>query len=124
LFTSETVDRSIKATGTFLWSLDAIIGGFELNWNKETKNLDGTLMTAAGMVAGYKHFKPDVDGPVSDWGVHLGIMTKVKINETMQAKIKIPLLVSYYNFMGGPVFTPSETNGKKIGLLIMASIQF
>ncbi len=125
LFTKQTHIRGITATGAFLWSLDAIIGGFELNYDPDSTRFNGSLLSAVGAAAGYKHYKPSADGtPVSDWGINLGIMTKVKINETIQTKLKIALLGNYYNLMAGPVYTPSEIRGKKFGLLVGANIQF
>jgi hypothetical protein len=120
LFTSETVDRTIKATGTFLWSLDAVVSGAEITLTEGV--FETSFLSGVGGAIGYKFYKPDANGlPVSTWGLNLALLTKVKLNEIVQTRMKIALLANIYNITAGPVYTFGEN---KIGLLVGANIQF
>jgi hypothetical protein len=120
LFTSG--DRTIKATGTFLWSLDAVVSGAEITLNKETSTFETAFLSGVGGAVGYKHYKPLADGtPLSNWGLNLAILTKVKLNDIVDTRMKIALLANVYNFTAGPVFTFKDN---RLGLLVGANINF
>lgn len=120
LFASETVDRTIKASGTFLWSLDAVVSGAEITLQDNT--FVTSLLSGVGGAVGYKFYKPLADGtPVSTWGVNLAVLTKVKINDIIDTRMKLALLANVYNFTAGPCFTFKDN---KFSLLVGTSISF
>ena len=121
LFVEDTADRTIKATGTFLWSLDAIVSGAEITFNKETNGFETSFLEGVGGAFGYKHYKPINEIPVSNWGISAGVLTKVKLNDIVQTRMKVALLFSFYNLTAGPVYTFVDN---QIGLLVGANIQF
>jgi hypothetical protein len=123
LFTAEqTADRTIKVTGTFLWSLDAVVSGAEITINKETKTFETAFLSGVGGAVGYKNYKPLTDGTiVSNWGVSLAILTKVKLNDIIDTRMKLALLANLYNITAGPVYTFGDN---KLGLLVGANINF
>ena len=124
LFRGElTTDRDSRINnGVFLWSLDAVVSGAEITFNKDESVFQTAFLSGVGGALGYKHYKPNSDlEPVSDWGVSGAILTKVKLNDIVQTKMKVALLVNLYNFTAGPVFTFGEN---KLGLLVGANIVF
>jgi len=123
LFTGElTIDRTVKATGTFLWSLDAVVSGAEITFDKAENVFQTAFLSGVGGAVGYKHYKPLADGtPVSNWGVSGAVLTKVRLNDVVQTRMKVAVLVNLYNFTAGPVYTFGEN---KLGLLVGANIQF
>jgi hypothetical protein len=123
LFTEEqSADRTIKATGTFLWSLDAVVSGAEITLNKETSTFETAFLSGVGGAIGYKFYKPSEDGiPISTWGINLALLTKVKLNDIVDTRMKLALLANLYNITAGPVYTFGDN---KLGLLIGANINF
>lgn len=117
-----TVDRDIKATGTFLWSLDAAVSAAEITFNRDANIFETSFLSGVGGAIGYKHYKPLADGsPITDWGINLALLTKVKLNDIVQTRMKLALLASIYNITAGPVYTFGD---KKMGLLVGANIAF
>lgn len=117
-----TADRTLLSEGTFLWSLDAVVSGAEITFNKEKSVFETSFLSGVGAAVGYKHYKPLADGtPISDWGVSGALLTKVKVNEVVRTGIEIAILANVYNFTAGPVYIFSD---KKIGLLVGANISF
>jgi hypothetical protein len=123
LFTAEKYkSRGILDSGTFLWSLDAVVSGAEISFNKEGSVFDTSFLSGVGGAVGYKHYKPVADGlPVSDYGVNLAVLTKVQIGEVVSTKLKLALLANVYNFTLGPSFTFGDN---RFGLLVGANINF
>lgn len=115
-------DKSIKATGTFLWSLDAVVSGAQITFNKEESFFETSFLSGVGGAVGYKHYKPLADGtPISDWGVSGAVLTKVKLNEVVETNIEVAILANVYNITAGPVYIFGEN---KLGLLVGANINF
>lgn len=117
-----TADRTFLSEGTFLWSLDAVVSGAEITFNKEKSLFETSFLSGVGGAVGYKHYKPLADGtPVSNWGVSGALLTKVKLNDVIRTGIEIAVLANVYNFTAGPVYIFSD---KKLGLLVGANISF
>lgn len=122
LFVGETADKNIRATGDFLWSLDAVVSGAEITFNREESVFETSFLSGVGAAVGYKFYKPLEDGTsVSTWGVSAALLTKVKLNEVVMTGMEAAVLVNVYNFTAGPVYLFNE---KKLGLLVGANIQF
>jgi hypothetical protein len=120
LFTAEpTADRTVRVNGTFLWSLDAVVSGAEITLNEGA--FETAFLSGVGGAVGYKFYKPTETGPVSTWGLNLALLTKVKLNDIVQTRMKVALLVNVYNLTAGPVYTFVDN---KIGLLVGANINF
>ena len=118
----ETVDSDKAISGTFLWSLDAVVSGAEITYNKDESVFETKFLSGVGGAIGWKHYKPLPDGSaVSDWGLNFAVLTQVKINETVRTGLELALLANVYNFTAGPVYIFSD---KRIGLLVGANIQF
>jgi len=119
---SETADSERAINGIFLWSLDAVVSGAEITYNKEASVFETKFLSGVGGAVGWKHYKPLPDGtPVSDWGVNLAVLTQVQINETVRTGMELAVLANLYNLTAGPVYI---FNDKKIGLLVGANINF
>ena len=122
LFTNPTVDRDIRASGVFLWSLDAVVSGAEITLNKEANTFETAFLSGVGAAIGYKNHKLLPDGSiVSNFGVNVALLTKVKLNEIVDTRMKLALLANVYNFTLGPVYTFGDN---KIGLLVGANLSF
>lgn len=123
LFKFDTADRDTKLNnGVFLWSLDAVVSGAEITFNRDESFFETRFLSGVGGAVGYKHYKPAADGtPYSDWGVSGALLTKVKINDVVRTGLEVAVLANVYNFTAGPVYIFSE---KKLGLLVGANIQF
>jgi hypothetical protein len=111
-----SVDRDIKLKGEFLWSLDMVISGFEINY--VDKAFKTTVLSGAGAAIGYKHYTADL---ISNWGVGLAVMTKFEGLEETWSRLKLGLLFSVYNITAGPSYT---IGNKYPGLLVGANIRF
>lgn len=121
-FKEPTTDQTRRLNGDFLWSLDAVVSGAEITYNKELSIFETKFLSGVGGAIGWKHYKPLPDlTPVSDYGFNLAILTQVRINETIRTGMEIALLVNVYNFTAGPVYIFNE---KKIGLLVGGAINF
>jgi len=114
----KAIDRGIFDNGKFLWSLDAVIGGPEFTLDNKV-----SLISGAGFAIGYQHYKPDLS---SDWGINLGVMTKVQIGEEQEPILKLALLPSFHRGMAGPtyLFDNSKKFYERLGLMVGASIYF
>jgi len=122
VFGSETVDRTVKATGDFLWSLDAVVSGAQITFNNETDVFETSFLSGVGGAIGYKFYKPLEDGSaISTWGVSGALLTKVKLNEVVETGLEAAILLNVYNFTAGPVYIFGD---KKLGLLVGANISF
>jgi hypothetical protein len=114
-----TADRTVRATGDFLWSLDAVVSGAEITLVDNT--FVTSLLSGVGAAVGYKFYKLINEQPVSTWGINLALLTKVKLNDIVDTRMKVALLANVYNFTLGPVYTFKDN---QIGLLVGANIQF
>lgn len=118
----QTADSDKAVNGVFLWSLDAVVSGAEITYNKEARLFETKFLSGVGGAVGWKHYKPLPDGtPISDWGVNLALLTQVQINETVRTGMEIAILANLYNITAGPVYI---FNDKKVGLLVGANINF
>lgn len=119
---SETADSERAINGVFLWSLDAVVSGAEITYNKEASVFETKFLSGVGGAVGWKHYKPLPDGtPISDWGVNLALLTQVQINETVRTGMEVAILANLYNITAGPVYIFNE---KKLGLLVGANLNF
>lgn len=122
LFTTElTADRTVRANGVMLWSLDAVVQGAEITYDKEASLLKTSFLNGVGAAFGYKFYKLVNDVPVSTFGINVALLTKITINDIVDTRMKIALLANVYNFTLGPVFTFKDN---QIGLLVGTTIQF
>lgn len=122
IFIGDTADKNIRSTGDFFWSLDAVVSGAEITFNRDVSVFETSFLSGVGAAVGYKFFKPLDDGTaVATWGISGALLTKVKVNDTIRTGLEAALLVNLYNFTAGPVYLFSD---KKIGLLVGANIQF
>jgi hypothetical protein len=95
--------------------------GYSITLNKETKAFETAFLSGVGGAIGYKFYKP-IDGiPVSTWGINLALLTKVKLNDVIDTRMKLALLANLYNITAGPVYTFGDN---RLGLLIGANIYF
>ena len=119
---AETADSDRAVNGVFLWSLDAVVSGAEITYNKEASVFETKFLSGVGGAIGWKHYKPLPDGtPISDFGFNLALLTQVQVNETIRTGMELALLANVYNFTAGPVYIFNE---KKLGLLVGSSINF
>jgi hypothetical protein len=123
LFAEEMTGKTIKPSGIFLWSLDAVVSGAEITFNKETNVFETSFLSGVGGAIGYKNYKLLSDGTtiISNWGLSLAILTKVKLNDVTNTRMKLALLANLYNITAGPVYTFGDN---RVGLLIGATINF
>lgn len=118
--TSADSDKAVN--GVFLWSLDAVVSGAEITYNKEASLFETSFLSGVGGAVGWKHYKPLPDGtPVSDFGFNLALLTQVKVNEVVKTGMEIAVLANLYNITAGPVYIFNE---KKLGLLVGGTISF
>lgn len=119
---SDTADSQKAINGVFLWSLDAVVSGAEITYNKEASLFETNFLSGVGGAIGWKHYKPLADGtPVSDWGLNLAVLTQVKVNEVVRTGMEIAVLANLYNITAGPVYI---FNDKKLGLLVGVNLTF
>ena len=117
-----SADSDKAVNGVFLWSLDAVVSGAEITYNKEASVFETKFLSGVGGAFGWKHYKPLPDGtPVSDWGINLAVLTQVQVNETIRTGMEVAVLANLYNITAGPVYILNE---KKLGLLVGANLTF
>jgi len=118
---NKSTERALLTNGQMLFSLDAVISGYEVN----IKTGNGQFISGAGLAFGYKNYE-DVERLVSNWGVSVGVMSTVQIGQEFSPNLKVALLPSFYNLMIGPTYTFDNTltGLARFGVMIGGSIKF
>ena len=118
----QTADSERAVNGVFLWSLDAVVSGAEITYNKDESMFETRFLSGVGAAGGWKHYKQLPDGtPVSDWGINLAVLTQVKIDDVVRTGMEVAVLANLYNITAGPVYI---FNDKKFGLLVGVNLVF
>ena len=53
-----SADSDKAVNGVFLWSLDAVVSGAEITYNKEASVFETKFLSGVGGAVGWKHYKP------------------------------------------------------------------
>jgi hypothetical protein len=113
LFVSKDKALNLKegtTTQTWQWRFDASIALAEMNYNKVTKKLTTTTLSAVGPAIGYQHYVPTSatdPTPFNNYGFGVAVLVGTSIYEPDISSVKIALQANIMQFLKfGATITP------------------
>lgn len=124
--------KALKADGAYsawAWRFDASVALAELNYNKETKQLVSSAVSAVGPAIGYQHFVPTSatdPTPFNNYGISAALLFGTNIYEPDLAKFKVAVVANVMQYLKfGVTITPKPgENYSPIGLFFGGGITF
>jgi len=122
LFAMESNSRDKAVTNVWLIRPAIAVTAIQLNWNKDTKQMDASALSSAGMGIGYQHFVEVNGSPYNNYGFNALLLLGGNIDGTTPASMSLAVTGSLFQFVNiGGLYNFST---KTFGILTGVTIKF
>lgn len=122
LFAMESNSKDKAITNVWLFRPAIAVTAIQLNWNKDTKQMDASALSSAGMGIGYQHFIEANGLPYNNYGFNAILLLGADLEGSTPATMAFALTGSFFQFVNiGGLYNFSN---KTFGILTGVTIRF